>query len=116
MKIDLAVNQPVQIGVGKFADGVRPHANRRLGGVGGRTRNSAEAQNVRSSSLRGSLRRVVQHGDHVHRRELRQFAQRLIHEHAAAMHRRADGIRRNEQHAQSRDRERSGPRRNRSRK
>ena len=44
---------------------------------------------------------IVEQLDHVHFREFGQLAQGLVHEHTAAVNRGADGVRRNEEHAQS---------------
>ena len=55
----------------------------------------------RSSSLSASCAGPVQQFDHVNFRQLHHLAQRLVHEDAAAVDRRADGVGRNEQHAQA---------------
>ena len=67
----------------------------------GRTSHSAEAQKVAQFLVVRFLRGPVQQFDHVNFGQLHHLAQRLVHENAAAVHRRADRVRRDKQHAQA---------------
>ena len=100
LAVKLAVDHPIQVVNGDFPHGVG-QAGPGVDGLGGGAheafRGGAEtAQFLIVPCLRGP----IQQGDHVGFRELRQLAQRLVHEHGAAVYRRGDGIGRNEEHAQ----------------
>ncbi len=100
LEIDLAVDQPFQVGVGEFAHRMRLdrcHAGRPAGGPHQPLRAGAEGAQFLVGRL---LPRPVQQLQDVDLGQLRHLAQRLVHEDAAAVHRRADRVGRNEQHAQ----------------
>ncbi len=98
--IDLAMDEPCEIGVAKLEHRVWcDRADVFLAGL--------EADHVLDRGanaiqffVRIVLMRIVQHDDHVKLAQSRELANGLIHEHAASVHRRADRVRRDEQHAQ----------------
>ncbi len=98
--IDLAVDQPVQIFVGEFVHRVRQKRTRIAYTAAGPHQPLGAGAETAQFFVVLLLPLPIQQFHHVHFGQPRQLPQRLVHEDAAAVHRRADGIRRNEQHAQ----------------
>ncbi len=96
--VELPVNQPVQVVILKLAHRMRNnrpqvacpslHAHQKISRV-------AEFAQL---FIRRQLVRMIEQRHHVDFRQPRQLSQRLVHEHPAAVRRRADRIRRDKQH------------------
>ena len=96
---NLALDQPFDLGLLKFVDGVRRDGSEMWIAVG-RSHVEFDGFAVAEQFFVGrALRSVIEHHDGVYFARSRQFAQRVIHEQAAAVRGRADGIGRDEEHA-----------------
>ena len=96
-RVDLAMDQPRQIAIAEFADRVRlDRAQRLLAAFHAHDIFRGRANPVQLRVGR-ALALVIQQDDQMQIAQPGQFAHRLIHEHAAAVHRRTNRIRRDEQ-------------------
>ena len=91
-QIQLPVNQPVQLFVGELADGVRDDRPRAVHATRRAHQKFSRCAEIPQLLLRRSLPGLLEQRHHVHLAKLGERAQCLIHEYAAAMHRRTDRI------------------------